>query len=548
MPAAPPPGSVSKPTADAPANSARASSSSRLPPPISRRNAATSGRMTRPTAARALADRATLDTVIPSRVRAACSAVQRSSPATSAFVSAHSTRIRSRRTDEPADLRQRRGLGAQLDVGAVLARGRRDRVQVGARDDAAPSRAAVGRPVADERRQCGERLERGGVARLEADRGDDVARFAERERLDGRGAALGGGRDHGVLDRRAEREQRTVAAAVEHAARTHDVKRHPEPLAVPVEVPRLDVAARRGEHRVLDDAQDLGGHVVDAIRVHLSRLRVRGGLGGQRRCAGRRRAVVALLQIDEAAPRWQGLAEHKRPDRHRRARAAEDDVACELRPRRQRRAHLDHARRHPRREQVGVEELQHDRRSGTRPPRPSALPAGRSTSSEVMPVHAPVQQRAVRLEVEALDVEHAAVARLHDHGQAQLARALAQQDLHGDAVAFVDHDVDRGAELVVAQQEALDVVGRHAVRDDRDPEVGVDLGDLARGEDDLRQPDLVDARTDPVHVGQLETIEVREAQMAADALERERERDRVADRQPDDADRRGSRAAPARPP
>ena len=35
----------------------------------------------------------------------------------------------------------------------------------------------------------------------------------------------------------------------------------------------------------------------------------------------------------------------------------------------------------------------------------------------------------------------------------------------------------------------------------------------------------MDAGTDPVHVRQLEPIEVREAQVPADALERERERD-----------------------
>ena len=66
----------------------------------------------------------------------------------------------------------------------------------------------------------------------------------------------------------------------------------------------------------------------------------------------------------------------------------------------------------------------------------------------------PVERRPVGLEVEALDVEHPAVARGHDHGPARGARVLAQQHLDLQAVALVDDHV--GAATNVGDRRLLD--------------------------------------------------------------------------------------------
>ena len=65
----------------------------------------------------------------------------------------------------------------------------------------------------------------------------------------------------------------------------------------------------------------------------------------------------------------------------------------------------------------------------------------------------------------------------------------------------------------------------------------VDLVDLARGQHRLVHADLVHPGAQAVHVRQVERVEVGEAEHPADALERERHRRRLADRQPRDADR-----------
>ena len=58
-----------------------------------------------------------------------------------------------------------------------------------------------------------------------------------------------------------------------------------------------------------------------------------------------------------------------------------------------------------------------------------------------------MERRAIGLEIEALDVEHPAVARGHDDGPARGARVLAQAHLHLEVVALVDDHVGAGDEL-----------------------------------------------------------------------------------------------------
>ena len=71
-----------------------------------------------------------------------------------------------------------------------------------------------------------------------------------------------------------------------------------------------------------------------------------------------------------------------------------------------------------------------------------------------------VERRAVGLEVEALDVEHPAVARGHHDRPPRGARVLAQQHLDLEAVALVDDHVDAVDEL--GDRRLLDPVAGRA--------------------------------------------------------------------------------------
>ena len=79
--------------------------------------------------------------------------------------------------------------------------------------------------------------------------------------------------------------------------------------------------------------------------------------------------------------------------------------------------------------------------------------------------------------------------------------------------------------------------------DGDDADVGIELGDLARGEHDLVHADVGDAAGDPVEVREIEHVEVGEPQLAADALVRDRRHHRAADREAGHGD-----AQPRQPP
>ena len=148
----------------------------------------------------------------------------------------------------------------------------------------------------------------------------------------------------------------------------------------------------------------------------------------------------------------------------------------------------------------------------------------------------PVERRPIRREVEALHVEHPAVAGGHDHGPACGARVLAQPDLHLQVVALVHDHV--GARDEVRDRRLVDP-GRE--RDDAD--VRIQLGDLARGQHDLAHADVGDAARHPVQVREVQHVEVGEPQLAADALVHHRRDDGAPDRQAGHG-----HAEPAQPP
>src|SRR6185437_8528082 len=140
-----------------------------------------------------------------------------------------------------------------------------------------------------------------------------------------------------------------------------------------------------------------------------------------------------------------------------------------------------------------------------------------------------VEDGPCRLQVEPFDVEQAAVAGLHDDGDPLAAGHLTDPDLHVDGVAFLDDHVEAG-------DERLQVVVVDSAREDLDRQVGVDLGDPPPGEHRLVEADVEDRGGYAVQVGELDVVEVGQAELTAEPTESEGGGDRVAGAQPDDAD------------
>src|SRR5262245_6155314 len=108
-----------------------------------------------------------------------------------------------------------------------------------------------------------------------------------------------------------------------------------------------------------------------------------------------------------------------------------------------------------------------------------------------------MQNRAIRLEVIPLDIEHPPVAGLHHDRDSVRASALAQQQLDVQAVALLDQKVGR----TTLDKERVDTVGGHTRRLQRDVEVGVDFQQRAGCDDRLVESQLVHACPEAVEIG-----------------------------------------------
>jgi len=147
-------------------------------------------------------------------------------------------------------------------------------------------------------------------------------------------------------------------------------------------------------------------------------------------------------------------------------------------------------------------------------------------------VHAgeqPVEDGTLRLEIEPLDVEHAAIAGLHHDRDPPIARGLSDKELHIERVAFLDDEVE-------AVEERAEVLLGDALRGDRHLKVRIDLGDPSGCDDRLVDTEVEHRTGDPVEVRELEGVEVGEAELAGQPLHGHRVRDRVPRAETDDAD------------
>jgi hypothetical protein len=146
-----------------------------------------------------------------------------------------------------------------------------------------------------------------------------------------------------------------------------------------------------------------------------------------------------------------------------------------------------------------------------------------------------VEDGPLRFEVEALDVEHPAVAGLHQHRYPPSPGRLAHQELHVERVALLYHQVQ-------PVEEALQILGRNALGDRHHPQVRVDLADPARCHHRLVHPQVENAARDPVEVGQLDVVEVGQPEFSGQAFHGQDVGDRMACAQADHADAQGALA------
>src|SRR5215471_7320888 len=111
---------------------------------------------------------------------------------------------------------------------------------------------------------------------------------------------------------------------------------------------------------------------------------------------------------------------------------------------------------------------------------------------------------------------------------------LSEAELNIERIAFVNNDVN--ARLFV--EKALDVFICDTVREQRKRRVWIVLLDLPCRKHGLGSSYVVNARAQSVQIRKLELVEVGEPEMPVAALQRQCERCRVADRQPDDCNSR----------
>ena len=257
------------------------------------------------------------------------------------------------------------------------------------------------------------------------------------------------------------------------------------------------------------------------------------GASGRRRWQRRLPAVRGqLVEIGVEAPGAGEVAERDPPHGVGHHRPAERDVRRELRPRRDRLLDLDQRRRRAVREARRVEDADdvRDLLLG----RQAAELRRRDVAEQ------PVEQRPAGLEVEALHVEHPAMARGH-HARAGARRARARAAAPSSRGRRTRRRSRRRPRRTPRSSSPRPRAGNATTRT-----YGIELGDLARGQHDLAHADVGEAARHPVQVRELQHVEVGEPQLAADALVHHRRDDRAPDRQPGHGHAQPA-TAPARP-
>ena len=144
-----------------------------------------------------------------------------------------------------------------------------------------------------------------------------------------------------------------------------------------------------------------------------------------------------------------------------------------------------------------------------------------------------MEERSLRLEVEALDVEDAPVAGLHQHGDPALPGRLADEELHVERVALLDDQVE-------PVEEGAEVVGRDPLGIVTATRRYGSISPIRRAATTaLFTPRSRTLAGNAVEVGQLDGVEVGQPKLAGQALHGQDVGDRVAGAEADHADAQG---------
>src|SRR4051794_22070968 len=108
-----------------------------------------------------------------------------------------------------------------------------------------------------------------------------------------------------------------------------------------------------------------------------------------------------------------------------------------------------------------------------------------------------MKDREVRMQIEAFDVEQSAVARVHQYRNTAPPGLVAHFDLDIDRIALLDQEIEPPA----IPEEILEVRRCQSFGKAAHPQVGVDLGNFARRDENFRNAEVVNSRADAIQIG-----------------------------------------------
>src|SRR5271156_1408553 len=122
-----------------------------------------------------------------------------------------------------------------------------------------------------------------------------------------------------------------------------------------------------------------------------------------------------------------------------------------------------------------------------------------------------MQDGPVGFEVETLNIEDAAVACLHQYGDAALARRLAHEELDVERVALLDNQIE-------PFEEPVEIVGADTLEEGIDPKVRIDLTDATGRNHRLVPAEVEHTGRNAVEVREVDRVEVSEPQFSRQAF------------------------------
>ena len=326
------------------------------------------------------------------------------------------------------------------------------------------------------------------------------------------GAALANGKHTHRLDGGADRDERAPGTDIEHRLLARVVLADTHDRCRPAQGPRLHVPRGWGERGGGGEAST---EVCFRARVGATHDRFVNRSGLLRW----REAVQHVVEVNANPPRTELRSEHEATHRGRDCGAAQDHVTAQLGPCAHGPFYLDQTGRHPRRDSSSINDRHHIRN----------LLLGRQSPYRVrreVP-HKTVQHRPIRVEIEPLHIQQTEIRGLHQHWHPSSARLVAHRQLHVQAVAFLDEDID-------PVEQHVERLAHRAAQQDANREIGVDLGDPPRRGYRFVHAQIEQRRWDAIEVRQLDLVEICQRDSPTQPLQDQRVRDHMTDTQAHD--------------